>query len=185
MVLRWQWCWWLNDDDYFKMLMTKQVCWWHSNRSPTSLYTRIWCWRPICYVGDMKFNLVAPGPGAKFCNLVHKKTAFLIMQFQSRRSCSTRCCWFLFDCEPLNIFLSLQLVEDTLLQNNLEKSNTTRLLLNLVSLRILNSYLNLNFCPINNVKFRDGPKTKKLRDFYTCFCDISWNCETLPKILDT
>ena len=91
------------------------------------------------------------------------------MQFLSRRPCSTRCCWFLFDFEPLNIFLSLQLVEDTLLQNNLEKSNTTRLLLNLVSLRILNSYLNLNFCPINNVKFRDWPKTKFLRDFYTCF----------------
>ena len=22
-------CWWLNDDEHFKMLMTKKVCWWH------------------------------------------------------------------------------------------------------------------------------------------------------------
>ena len=58
-------CWWLNDGDHFKMLVTKKVCWWHFsacwwhyNRSPTSLYARMWCWWPICYVGDMKFNLV-------------------------------------------------------------------------------------------------------------------------------
>ena len=41
-------CWWLNDGDHFKILMTKKVCWWHfsafwwhSNRSPTSKYTNM------------------------------------------------------------------------------------------------------------------------------------------------
>ena len=29
----------------------------HPNRSPTTWYAKMWCWWPICYVGDMKFNL--------------------------------------------------------------------------------------------------------------------------------
>ena len=82
------WCWWLNDGDHFKMLVTKKVCWWHFsacwwhyNRSPTSLYARMWCWWPICYVGDMKFNLL-PNSMKMFPSLNRSWGTYIGHQYQ-------------------------------------------------------------------------------------------------------
>ena len=62
-----------------------------------------------------------------------------------------------------------------------KKSNITRFWLNLVPYRILNPDLILNFCPINNVKFRDWPNINFSQDVYTCIDDNSRNCETFPQ----
>ena len=58
--MRWQWCWWLNKGDRFKIFVAKSLCWWLyqspklqisrqlSNLSPRQTVTNI-CHQHRCY----------------------------------------------------------------------------------------------------------------------------------------